>query len=155
MPAMTHLLTGAGGDLCQVGIVCGARDAACATWSRAAVNCPRCLAPAAPHRSRTPPALTEEQWLAQVRALATQHDWLTYHPLRSQGSEPGWPDLACLKPPRLVLAELKTDRGRLTPAQQHWLTALQQVTTIATHLWRPEHWETVVQVLVGSHAPII
>jgi len=150
-----HWLTG-GPDLAQCRIACGAREAVYALRQREAVTCERCLAPAQTRaHASSSTGVTEKQWLQHVRTLAHTQGWRTYHPLRSQGSEAGWVDLVCLRPPVLVLAELKTDHGRLTAAQRQWLEGLQQVTTIATHLWRPEHWDQVVQVLAGSHAPSI
>lgn len=153
---LIHWLTGAGGDLRQVGVVCGTRDATCATWQRAAVTCPQCRDTlrsrvGARDRRRTPAGgLSEKQWLAQVRALAREHHWMTYHTLRSQGSEAGWVDLVCLKPPVLLLAELKTQQGRLTPHQQQWLEGLRAVDQVHVHLWRPDDWTTVRQVLAES-----
>jgi hypothetical protein len=94
--------------------------------------------------------LNEKAWLAQVRTYARTHGWMTSHTLHSVGSEPGWVDLVCLKPPVLVLAELKTTHGRLSLHQRQWLEGLQQVTTVRTHLWRPEDWDQVRQVLSRS-----
>jgi hypothetical protein len=91
--------------------------------------------------------LPEKQWLAQVRTYAREHGWLTYHSLHSQGSEPGWPDLVCLRPPVLLLAELKTATGRITPAQRQWLEALGQVTTVQVQVWRPGDLDQVQEVL--------
>jgi hypothetical protein len=157
-----HLLSDPLAGLDNVTVVCGTRLPEYGTWDVRAVTCTSCLAPApriehgaGSARVSSPGRLTEKQWLAQVRTYARTQGWLTYHTLRSVGSEPGWVDLVCLKPPVLVLTELKTTQGRLTPHQQQWLEGLQQVTTIATHLWRPEHWDQVVQVLAGVHAPII
>ena len=36
---------------------------------------------------------------------------------RTIRSERGWPDLALVRPPRFLLAELKTDKGMTTPSQ--------------------------------------
>jgi hypothetical protein len=146
MMANIHLLTA--GDLRQVTVVCKARLPEYGTWHRALVTCAACLAPPRPpaHASSAP-GLTEKAWLAQVRTLAQTHGWMTYHPMRSQGAEPGWVDLVFLRGPTLVCAELKTDRGRLTPAQQRWLDGLGKVEKVQVHLWRPGDLDQVMEVL--------
>jgi hypothetical protein len=51
---------------------------------------------------------------------------LGYHPRYSLGSEPGWPDLTLVRrhDRRLVFAELKAERGRLSPRQEEVLELL-------------------------------
>jgi hypothetical protein len=70
-------------------------------------------------RKFSPTGLSEKVWQSQVVAVAKLYGWRVFHPLRSKGS--GWPDLALLRPPRLLLVELKTEQGRLRPAQREWL----------------------------------
>jgi hypothetical protein len=141
-----HLLSDPSAGLTHVTVVCGARLPERGTWDHRAVTCPACLTP---QPARVSSGLTEKQWLQQVRTVAHTHGWETYHTLRSEGSEHGFPDLVCLKPPVLLLVELKSTQGSLTPSQRHWLEALAQVTTVQAHLWKPEHWDRVLQVLAG------
>lgn len=44
-----------------------------------------------------------------------------------------------LRRSRLVFAELKSTRGRVTPEQQAWLDQL-PATGTETYLWRPADW---------------
>jgi hypothetical protein len=60
-----------------------------------------------------------------------------YHPWSSKNSVSGWPDLACAGPGGIVFAELKTQRGRVSPAQREWITALEHAGQ-AVFVWRPE-----------------
>lgn len=71
-------------------------------------------------------------------ALTRSGRWAT--PM--QGDK-GFPDLVLAKGGRVLLAELKTDVGRLGPGQQGWLDAL------GPHgrLWRPRDWLTVLHEL--------
>jgi hypothetical protein len=67
---------------------------------------------------------------------------LTYHTHDSRRSHPGWPDLVIVEPRSgaLLFVELKTNTGRLSPAQQAWLHALGR-----RHLalvWRVEDWRS-------------
>src|SRR5688500_20234063 len=61
------------------------------------------------------PPLTEKEFMRQVSDLARIFGWRVYHPWLSIHSERGWPDVAICKPPRLILAELKTERGKVSP----------------------------------------
>ena len=59
--------------------------------------------------------VTEKEFMRQVSDLARIFGWRVYHPWLSIHSERGWPDLALVKPPRLILAELKRENGRVSP----------------------------------------
>jgi len=95
------------------------------------------------------PALTEKAWMAQVVELAGILGWASYHPWLSIHSPRGWPDLALCRPPRLVLAELKSDAkaSKVTDAQQMWLDLLDACDGVEAYLWRPSDLETVKAVL--------
>jgi hypothetical protein len=81
---------------------------------------------------------SEAGWLEYVRGYARLHGWRTYHPLRSEGSEAGWPDLALCRPPVLALAELKRQNGRLDPEQRAWLDDLERCDRLEIYrTWRP------------------
>jgi len=72
---------------------------------------------------------------------------MTYHTHRSERSEPGFPDLVLLRPPRVIFAELKTADGRLSPDQREWRTKLLACPGVEYHLWRPEDWDELREVL--------
>jgi hypothetical protein len=91
--------------------------------------------------------LAEHDWQTRVVDLARLRGWLVYHPHDSRLSEPGWPDLAMVRGGRLILAELKSPHGRLTPKQATWLEALRFVRGIEVHHWQPDDWPTVTEVL--------
>lgn len=90
---------------------------------------------------------TEKAFLQQVREVAGLCGWLCYHTHDSRRSEPGFPDLVLVRSPSVVFAELKTDTGRLTPAQAAWLEALKQCSGIEAHVWRPGDWDAIVSRL--------
>lgn len=89
--------------------------------------------------------MTEREWQGQVVRAARLLGWSTYHTHDSRRSEPGWPDLALVRD-RLVMAELKTDTGRISPAQRRWLDLLQNA-GIEAHVWRPRDIDEVLAVL--------
>ena len=77
---------------------------------------------------------------------ATLMGWDVYHPKWSMMSAQGWPDLALCRPPRLILAELKSQRGKLSDSQARWLERLGRC-TVETYLWRPSDRDRITVVL--------
>jgi hypothetical protein len=103
--------------------------------------------------------VSEDDLLAFVIDLARQRGWLTYHTRFSRGSDAGFPDLVLLRPPRLVLAELKRDGKNPTPAQGQWLGELEQVALalelehggragLEVYIWRPADQDEIQRVLL-------
>ena len=94
-------------------------------------------------------ALDEKAFQAQVVALARTLGWMVYHPFDSRRSARGYPDLTLVKDGRLIYAELKTERGRLTDDQRGWLDALRE-TPAEVYLWRPSDWDSIERTLGGG-----
>lgn len=116
--------------------------------------CPRCrphlagqARPLAVPSSPLDLALSERDWQDRVVDLAKLRGWRHFHAYSNRRSPAGWPDLALVRAGRLVLAELKTERGRIRPEQRQWLDALGQVPGVEVHLWRPSAWPQVQAVL--------
>lgn len=87
-------------------------------------------------------SLSEKSWQEQVVQLATLYRWRHFHVYDSRRSDPGWPDLVLARAPELIVAELKTDRGRLRREQTHWLDLL-AACGVETHVWRPRDFDAV------------
>jgi hypothetical protein len=47
----------------------------------------------------------------------------------------------------MIVAELKSDKGKLTALQEEWLNALQHVETVNAFCWKPEHWPLIEEAL--------
>ena len=118
---------------------------------------------------------TEKGFMQAVVDLARLQGWKVYHTYDARKSEPGFPDLTMVRDGRLVFAELKTEKGKLTPAQEEWGEALQKVEGLAedalyaahcggalswlehdldgverlidSFLWRPSDWPEIEHVL--------
>lgn len=58
----------------------------------------------------------------------------------------GFPDYVATRDGRLLFAEIKNERGRLTRQQADWLDALRQ-TGAEVHVWRPDDLETIKELL--------
>jgi hypothetical protein len=95
--------------------------------------------------------MSEAAWQAQVIELAKLHGWRVYHTYDSRRSNAGFPDLVCVKPGRLIVAELKRDGGRLTAEQQAWLAAF-EAAGIEAWVWRPRDIAEVQAVLAGGNS---
>ena len=94
-------------------------------------------------------SLTEKEWSQVVVDYARLTGWQVYRTWNSIHSPPGFPDLCMARGPRLVFAELKTERGKLSPAQIAWLDTLAAVPGIEVYrTWRPSNWETVRDALL-------
>ena len=80
-------------------------------------------------------AMSEAQLLAAVRQACRTLGLLCYHTHDSRRSEPGFPDLVIVGS-RMIIRELKTERGRVRPEQRTWLDALRRAGQDAD-IWRP------------------
>lgn len=90
----------------------------------------------------TPGSISEQAWQVQLLELATLYGWRNYHPYDSRRSVPGWPDLVLVRPPELLYVELKTDKGRVSPAQKVWLYDLARC-GCEVYVWRPAQFEQI------------
>lgn len=95
----------------------------------------------------TLPPQTERQFQDAVLDAAQRLGWhRTYHTWNSMHSTGGFPDLVLVRRPRVIFAELKSERGTVKEDQQAWLDDLaacgQEV-----HVWRPSDWDVIAKVL--------
>lgn len=81
--------------------------------------------------------------VAHFRPAQTKYGWRT--PVQADGK--GFPDLVMLKPPRLVFAELKSEKGKLSPEQEGWLSLLKGIKGIEVYCWKPKDFESIVDIL--------
>jgi hypothetical protein len=97
-------------------------------------------------------AMKEAPFRRQVIAWAKRAGWLCYsiHDSRTTtwGTDKGYPDLTLSRDGRLLIVELKTQRGRTTPQQDHWLAVLNAVPSVEVAVWRPAD-EHVIKAVLG------
>ncbi|MCK9629580.1 MAG: VRR-NUC domain-containing protein [Bacteroidales bacterium] len=79
--------------------------------------------------------------IAHFRAAQTAKGWRT--PVQADGK--GFPDLVLARE-RLILAELKSERGRLSDAQREWIEALERAGA-EVYCWRPSQLEEIADIL--------
>jgi hypothetical protein len=100
--------------------------------------------------------ISEASFLQQVKALAYLHSWDCHHASPTQTAKGRWltsgavgfPDLVlCHKVKGLIFAELKSAKGRTSPAQEHWLEILHP--HAECYIWRPEDLVAIEQRLAS------
>jgi hypothetical protein len=101
-------------------------------------------------RTRRPVSIgdeSEKHFLGRVTRLAELYGWVVHHTLDSTGTRAGEPDLRMIRPPRYLLAELKSQHGRLRPEQVAMLAMLERCPGVESFVWRPSDWQQIVEVL--------
>lgn len=84
-------------------------------------------------------AMPEAVLQRNVLALCKQLGLLAYHTHDSRRSEAGFPDLVIVGQHKVLYRELKTQTGKASVDQLHWLVAL-RTAGVDADIWRPEHW---------------
>ena len=90
--------------------------------------------------------LSEKRFQDAVVQLAKILGWRVYHTYDSRRSTPGYPDLTLVREGRLIFAELKSEKGKMSVAQKEWEYDLKQ-TCAEYYEWRPSDWEAIVEIL--------
>lgn len=91
--------------------------------------------------------MPERAFREHVRKYAEAHHWLCYFTWRSDHSPAGYPDLTMCRLSRVIWAELKSAKGRVTPEQLAWIDALSLTGKGEVYVWRPSHWKDITEVL--------
>lgn len=96
--------------------------------------------------------VTERQFQDAVVEMAQAFGWRHYHTYDSRRSTPGFPDLVLVRDGRMIIAELKSEKGRETKQQTAWLDDLTKVAdgcpfSMEVRLWRPSDMEEIERTL--------
>jgi len=86
---------------------------------------------------------------AHFRPAMTKHGWRT--PVQADGK--GFPDLVLLKPPRLILAEVKRQDTKPNEHQLEWLHDFAEVPGVEVYTWKPLDWDEIVATLAKDIYP--
>ena len=93
--------------------------------------------------------LSEKRFQDAVVQLAKILGWKVYHTYDSRRSTPGYPDLTLVREGRLIFAELKSEKGKMSKAQKEWEYDLRN-TCAEYYEWRPSDWEAIVSILQNA-----
>lgn len=106
--------------------------------------------------------VTEKAFQSRVVELARLYGWRVahFHDSRRQvkpgvfvgdKDAAGFPDLVLVRPPDLLVLELKRETGKTTEAQDEWLSSL-VACGVEARVVRPSDWDWVRARLVGRVA---
>jgi hypothetical protein len=103
--------------------------------------------------------MLEAQFQATVIQIARVNNWMVFHPAKIQGRDgawrtalagnKGWPDLALAHKDRgFILAELKSDTGKLSFEQQLWIQHL--APWAECYVWKPKDLDSIAERLAKT-----
>lgn len=95
------------------------------------------------------PNASERDLQTAVVQLARIQGWQPYHTWTSIRSEPGFPDLVLIRPPQILVVELKSATGKVTAAQRKWLD-LFAACSVPALVVRPADFEELAARLAGK-----
>jgi hypothetical protein len=103
--------------------------------------------------------ISEAAFQAQIISLAKWHKWFVYHTrpgMMKSGrwstpmtGDVGFPDLILLRGYHSIAAELKSEKGKVTPSQQAWLDAFINAGYRGC-VWRPRDIDQIELILKGQ-----
>ncbi len=91
--------------------------------------------------------LSEAEFQQMIIDRAKLLGWLVYHTHESRRSAPGFPDLVMSRRGRVLFVEVKSQKGKVSEAQQCWLDSLSRCHALEVHVWRPAQFPTIERVL--------
>jgi len=91
--------------------------------------------------------ITEKQFESQVKDLAIMFNWFYYHTWRSIHSPAGFPDCVMIRDERVIVVELKSEKGKVSPQQEQWLNAFRATKMAEVYVWRPSDFDKIVEIL--------
>ncbi len=87
--------------------------------------------------------------VAHFRPAKTEKGWKTAVSCDGQG----FYDYFAIKPPRLMLVEIKSETGVIAPEQRVWLDLGTGLEIVETYLVRPSDRDEFQEILVLGHTP--
>lgn len=94
--------------------------------------------------------LTEKQWQRLVTDTADLFGWMWEHFPQMTGNPKGFPDLLLIRDGVVIFAELKTNTGKVSEAQDLWHGRAWHH-GVDVYVWRPRDWPEVIRVLGAGH----
>ena len=93
---------------------------------------------------------TEREFQTYLEGQMRSAGWTVYSIRRSdlaQVTLAGYPDITAWRDQRLIFAELKTDSGRLSKAQNAVLESLKALKLAETYVWRPADIQNIQKII--------
>jgi len=80
--------------------------------------------------------MPEKELQTIVERLLRAHGYKSYHVFDSRRSEAGWPDIVAIREGRILVIELKSEKGNVSKEQREWLDEWGK-TSAEVWVWRP------------------
>lgn len=101
--------------------------------------------------------MLEKDFAKQVESVLNLFGWTWKHDLpavRQSGrwatalsGAKGFPDYFAVRGKRIVCAELKNEKGRLSVEQKQWIELLQASGQVEVYVWRPQDLKDIIEIL--------
>lgn len=92
--------------------------------------------------------MKEKDFQNSVIEIAKKIGYKVYFTKDSRESPSGFPDLVLVSK-YVIVAELKTNTGVLSPAQVDWMQALSAAEGVHAVVWRPKDMDTIIKTLTN------
>ena len=95
----------------------------------------------------------EKDFQERVCHLARLYHWRIYSiPDSRRVSLAGYPDLTMwnVEQKRLIFAELKREKGKVSESQKVVLSELVQIPHCEVYVWRPSDWDLIIEIMKGK-----
>ena len=91
----------------------------------------------------------DADWIPVVKRDLKTHGWLVHHIFGGKGQDAGFPDVVAVheRTGRLLVAELKTERGKVTESQARWLRAFAADPLAGVYVLRPSDHHELLDVI--------
>lgn len=101
--------------------------------------------------------MLEKDFAKFVEQVLTLNGWVWKHDLpgvtqsgrwaTSFRGVKGFPDYIAVRGDRVICAEIKNEKGRLTQGQKQWIQALQATGKVEVYVWRPADASRIAEML--------
>lgn len=99
--------------------------------------------------------IPEKDFRQTVIDAAKLYGWCYYFTWNSLHSPAGFPDFVLVRGTRLIMAELKSAKGKPTEAQQEWLDMLKGTGKCEVYVWRPSDFDRIIAILSTDIIPAV
>ncbi len=93
--------------------------------------------------------VSEAELFEACRQMLDLYGWLWYHTYDSRRSNPGFLDIVAVRDGVIRFIELKSQTGRISQGQLHWMTELGRAIgkNVYVHVWRPSDLSEITRIL--------
>ncbi len=100
---------------------------------------------------------SESDFSTWVEDMFLTYGWALSHTYEQEHyarrSTKGFYDYVAINIPRLILVEIKSETGVISPVQRYWLNLGAQIEVVEVYLWRPGDREEIEQIILLGHMP--